>query len=634
MIQYNEDYLVNVIFRWRGSVAQRASLFAFPTAGIAILLLYVDEWMPGFRADVGLAELGSSQLWAVSTSVLAILLGFRTNRAMARFWEGTGLLHQMRGEWFDSISCCVTFSRAALPTRYEEVHDFRHTIVRLMSLCHASALEEIALSPNSGELETIDSFGLNSRTLQHLKDCKQIHHFNTVEVLLHLIQSLITCNQENNILKIPPPILSRVYQTLSRGFVNLLNAKKIADTRFPFPYAQLIAILLIINIFLTPMMVTCLVSSKVLAAIFSFVPIFGMYSLNFIGVELENPFGNDDNDLPLDHFQTEMNKCLLMLLEDNADLIAGVSETRCIRDFKKLKGAMRPTHHQGEVDDHGRLMEKKATYRLSQYEQVIRDEYDTSGMGGISSMIIPDDAELPAHLRSHSSHRSDVPVQAQNSIATTAPPKRSVGPETQQSPQANEEPKVQESKAPIAANLMQNSPLPDPPPEGNKPLVVAEREPSTGPPPSILIEPKMVMGASDDDAKLLLEPKLGSAPYQYIRESLKECNQALVDMEDYDRGLQQLKELSVVALKEFSDAISALPHPKPARLQTTRHRLQQLQDNSPNDKIDLHFPGTHNGPHDDLLQGAHFERSHAGPRDTRPAASPPLPAVTDRKSVV
>ena len=34
-----------------------------------------------------------------------------------------------------------------------------------------------------------------------------------------------------------------------------------------------------------------------------------MSCLNFIGVELENPFGQDDNDLPLDHFQDEMNNC-------------------------------------------------------------------------------------------------------------------------------------------------------------------------------------------------------------------------------------------------------------------------------------------------------------------------------------
>ena len=28
---------------------------------------------------------------------------------------------------------------------------------------------------------------------------------------------------DDGVLKIPPPILSRVYQTISRGFVNLLN---------------------------------------------------------------------------------------------------------------------------------------------------------------------------------------------------------------------------------------------------------------------------------------------------------------------------------------------------------------------------------------------------------------------------
>ena len=36
---------------------------------------------------------------------------------MERFWEGTGLLHQMRGEWFDAVSCCVTFTRGSIATR-------------------------------------------------------------------------------------------------------------------------------------------------------------------------------------------------------------------------------------------------------------------------------------------------------------------------------------------------------------------------------------------------------------------------------------------------------------------------------------------------------------------------------------
>ena len=40
--------------------------------------------------------LPGTRLWQAATGVLFSLLIFRINRAMARFWEGTGLLHQMR----------------------------------------------------------------------------------------------------------------------------------------------------------------------------------------------------------------------------------------------------------------------------------------------------------------------------------------------------------------------------------------------------------------------------------------------------------------------------------------------------------------------------------------------------------
>ena len=100
------------------------------------------------------------------------------------------------------------------------------------------------------------------------------------------------------------------------------------------------------NIFLTPVLVSSIFSQPVLCVTFSFIPIFGMSCLNFIGVELENPFGQDANDLPLDHFQDEMNNChglsaqrlrrksagLLMLLHNSADILPDVDSTRCMTD--------------------------------------------------------------------------------------------------------------------------------------------------------------------------------------------------------------------------------------------------------------------------------------------------------------
>lgn len=338
MIEYEEEWLFPLLFKVEGSVAFKACFYAVPSALLAVILVYMEEWQPGITEELGvLPGLSGSHIWNAATGVLMLLLAFRTRTAFARFWEGTGLLHQMRGEWFDTVSNCVTFSISAKALKPEGVTSFRHALVRLMSLCHGSALEEIA----GGQIvvDSIDVSGLDEGTLRHLRDCDVAHGFNKVEVMLHLVQSLITKAHYDAILRIPPPILSRVYQTISRGFVNQLNAKKITDTKFPFPHAQLIASLLLIDTIITPIMIGQAVRSKILAALFTFVPIFGMYCLNFIAGELENPFGVDDNDLPLGRFQDEMNSCLLMLLHPNTDMIAGTS-SRCITSFDDLLEAV------------------------------------------------------------------------------------------------------------------------------------------------------------------------------------------------------------------------------------------------------------------------------------------------------
>ncbi|CAK9087866.1 unnamed protein product [Durusdinium trenchii] len=118
-----------------------------------------------------------------------------------------------------------------------------------------------------------------------------------------MIQNLVTYNQQIGVLTIPPPILSRVYQTLSRGFVNLLNAKKIADTRFPFPWAQIITMLIVSYCISTPLVVSAIIKQFAWAMLVTFIPVFSIIALNIVCAQLEMPFGSDANDLPLQHFQ-------------------------------------------------------------------------------------------------------------------------------------------------------------------------------------------------------------------------------------------------------------------------------------------------------------------------------------------
>lgn len=326
MIEYQTNrWLWRIIFQRHGSVVPSAFLSALWPAIVSSALVHWSETSTEVREDLGFSDsLSSTVFWAAFTVPLFSILGYRTSQALSRFWEGTSLLHAMRGEWFDSASCLATFSTTMLKEKPEQVKVFRHTLMRLMSLCHGSALDEIQYNETES-YEVLDHAGLDPKTLIILRDCKK-HGFNRVEVILHMIQVLVINALKDKILDVPPPILSRVYQTLSRGFVHLLSAKKVRDTRFPFPYAQLIAVMLWGLVLITPVAMSALIPHEGWCALATFVPIFGTFALNAVAEELEMPYGEDANDLPLEHFQREMNSSLLMLSHDLSDHIASVGK--------------------------------------------------------------------------------------------------------------------------------------------------------------------------------------------------------------------------------------------------------------------------------------------------------------------
>eukprot|EP00930_Biecheleria_cincta_P091235 TRINITY_DN8074_c0_g2_i1.p1 TRINITY_DN8074_c0_g2~~TRINITY_DN8074_c0_g2_i1.p1 ORF type:complete len:375 (-),score=43.76 TRINITY_DN8074_c0_g2_i1:33-1157(-) len=357
MIDYTEDWLLPNLFKIHGSVAGRACRFAVPSAMFALGLLILDDLDPSVRKSNDFDSFTSGTIWSAMTGTLMFTIGFRTNRAIARFWEGTGLLHQMRGEWFDTVSNCVTFSVRARRTKPEEVKRFRHTLVRLMSLAHGNALEEI--SDYQFELTTIDVEGLSHDTIRYLRDAHENYNFNKVELNLHLIQTLITEAFHEGVLEVPPPVLSRVFQTISRGFVNLVSTKKITDTKFPFPFVQLLIFLMVVFTFLTPLVLTTVLTNKIIATVVTFMPVFAVASLYYAAVELENPFGKDANDLPLEHFQAEMDNCLLMLLHPDADTVASIRPD-CDMDFKDLIAKWQPSTFLNKSNAHSASLRPSA----------------------------------------------------------------------------------------------------------------------------------------------------------------------------------------------------------------------------------------------------------------------------------
>merc|ERR1719182_536547 len=94
-------------------------------------------------------------------------------------------------------------------------------------------------------------------------------------------------------------------------------------------------------------MISNICPHPIVGPVITFLFIFGAFALNFIAMELEDPFGEDPNDLPLADFQAEMNNCLLMLLHTNTDMIPGTSE-ECVMDFHGLLRTMDISSETGE----------------------------------------------------------------------------------------------------------------------------------------------------------------------------------------------------------------------------------------------------------------------------------------------
>merc|ERR1712032_107213 len=104
---------------------------------------------------------------------------------------------------------------------------------------------------------------------------------------------------------------------------------------------------------LLPFVISQWVSAVHWAFVFAFGQVFFLWCLNFIAIELENPFGHDANDLNAHHMQLELNMHLQILLsprtmrspillDSAADLTSAANyvndklvedgATRCFRD--------------------------------------------------------------------------------------------------------------------------------------------------------------------------------------------------------------------------------------------------------------------------------------------------------------
>merc|ERR1719174_3345162 len=82
----------------------------------------------------------------------------------------------------------------------------------------------------------------------------------------------------------------------------------------------MITVMLLFHWVVTAAVCATVVKTRFFAAVLSFVVVFSFWSINYIAVELEMPFGDDPNDLPLHDMQSDLNKSLVCLMQKSAQV--------------------------------------------------------------------------------------------------------------------------------------------------------------------------------------------------------------------------------------------------------------------------------------------------------------------------
>jgi len=312
MIQYEAGtWALGFMFSTHGSVVPKALVWAFPNAILAFLVGRYSHLAGPLKLDLEMD--GVIAIWGSYTFILGFLMVFRNSQAHIRFWEGTTAIYQVRTFWLASAGSIIAFCNRE-PEKQEEVRRFQHLYLRLLSMLFCSSLQRIS-EIQDDSMEILDPRGIDS---QKMKVIQEASADSRPDIILQWLNRMMIDGEKNGVLKVAPPVLGRAFQELTTGHNWFESMKTISDIPFPFPYAQMITCMMLIHWFMTPLLAGSMMESEYWAAAMVFFVVGSLWCLIYIPMQLDCPFGTEDNDLPIKSMQASFNRELISLLNPHA----------------------------------------------------------------------------------------------------------------------------------------------------------------------------------------------------------------------------------------------------------------------------------------------------------------------------
>ena len=281
-----------VALQVRGSVIPailNRTLFCTAFAGL-ITILHTQGWPVAIPPVVSI----------LPNIVLGLMLVFRTNTAYERFWEGRKL-------WGGMVNTTRNLARhvwVVVQERSSADRAEKATTLYLIAAFSVATKLHLRQEPVNQELETL----LSPARYQKLKTMNN----PPLEIAFWIQDYLQHCQHEQ---RLHIYQLGNLQQLLNQLVDYLGGCERILKTPIPMAYAIHLKQLLLIYCLMLPLQFVTQLGWITIPMVL--LVSFMLFGIEEIGIEIENPFGRDRNDLPLDQICETMKRNIadLMTLE-------------------------------------------------------------------------------------------------------------------------------------------------------------------------------------------------------------------------------------------------------------------------------------------------------------------------------
>jgi putative membrane protein len=267
-------WLLHLVFFYREKVFRKLIPIMTVLAIYAIVIVYIDAYSNRFEK---LEMMNLGQFHLIFSFILGIIISFRVNTTYARWWEGRVL-------WGNIVNNCrnlgMKFDNFAGLQNYPHFFDCLRILPAVIKFHLRKDRKSVTQELNSiGIIYEVEHpvIYLTNRmygVINELRNQDKIRFEQYMAIDMHLVNLIDMTGGCERIANTPVPAAFAFFVKQALLFYSLI---------FPFGWVDKF------GYFIIPMILMM---------------VYVLLGLEILSEELENPFGTDDNDLPLDSLTT------------------------------------------------------------------------------------------------------------------------------------------------------------------------------------------------------------------------------------------------------------------------------------------------------------------------------------------